>query len=145
MTSLRDRLLAKAVINWETGCWEWIANIDPRGYARIKVDGRKAKSHRVSYEMTYGPIPDGLQIDHLCRVRHCINPAHLEAVTGVENTLRGTGLTAVNARKTHCIRGHEFTPENTYRVGNGRGGFGRGCRACLRMYDANRRAKSAAG
>jgi hypothetical protein len=141
VTSLRERLLAKAVINWETGCWEWTANTDPRGYGRIKVGGRngqKAKAYRVSYELAYGPIPEGLTIDHLCRVRHCINPAHLEAVPMVVNTLRGISVPAINARKTHCIRGHEFTPENTYRSTNGRGGTGRGCRACLRKYDAGR-------
>lgn len=138
MTSLRERLLAKAVINWETGCWEWTANIDPRGYGRFKVGGRKAKAYRVSYELAYGPIPEDLTIDHLCRVRHCINPAHLEAVPMIINTLRGTGPTAINAAKTHCVRGHEFTPENTYRASNGRGGYGRGCRACMRIKDAGR-------
>lgn len=141
MTSLRERLLSKAVINWGTGCWEWTAYTDPNGYGRIKVGGRNgqmAKAYRVSYELAYGPIPEGLTIDHLCRVRHCINPAHLEAVTVRENLLRGVGTPAVNARKTHCIRKHEFTPENTIRTVDGRGRIGRQCRACQRERDAKR-------
>lgn len=143
MTSLRDRLLSKAVINWETGCWEWTASCDHRGYGRIRVGGRagrKVRVHRLSYEMTYGPIPEGMVIDHLCRVRRCLNPDHLEVVSGAVNILRGISVPAVNAAKTHCIRGHEFTPENTYRASNGRGGHGRGCRACLREYPARKAA-----
>ena len=126
MISLRARLLAKAIINPETGCWEWTANRSQDGYGRIKVSGRKVKAHRVSYELTYGPIPEGLTIDHLCRVRHCINPAHLEVVTNRENILRGHAFTAVNAAKTHCPQGHEYTPENTYISPKGY----RKCRAC---------------
>lgn len=125
---LRERLLAKAVINWETGCWEWTANRDRQGYGRITVAGEHALAYRVSYEMTYGPVSPGLQLDHLCRVRHCVNPAHLEAVTSRENTLRGMGVAAVNLAKTHCIHGHEFTPENTYISADAR----RHCRACHR-------------
>ena len=136
MISLRDRLLAKAIINPETGCWEWTANRSQDGYGRIKVSGRKVKAHRVSYELTYGPIPEGLQIDHLCRVRCCINPAHLEAVTSRENMRRGRG----KSLKTHCIRGHEYTPENTYINPKGH----RHCRTCLRHHSAAwRQAKKA--
>lgn len=71
-------------------------------------------AHRYAYELLVGPIPEGLHIDHLCRVRLCVNPAHLEAVTCHENNRRSTSPTAVNAKKTHCPRGHEYTEENTY-------------------------------
>jgi hypothetical protein len=73
-----------------------------------------------------GPIPEGLTIDHLCRVRHCVNPAHLEAVSERVNILRGNGAGARNARKTHCVKGHAFTPDNLYRDYQGY----RRCRRC---------------
>lgn len=94
-------------------CWLWTASTN-KGYALLK-DGRKNIAiHRWMYEHFVGPIPDGLDLDHLCRVRHCVNPAHLEAVTRGVNVLRGATVAAENGYKTHCIRGHEFTPENTW-------------------------------
>lgn len=77
-------------------------------------------AHRMAYEELVGPIADGLQIDHLCRVRCCVNPAHLEPVTQAENIRRGVSPTAANRRKTHCKHGHEFTTENTRLVPEGR-------------------------
>ncbi len=87
--------------------------LDSHGYARIKINGVSKGRHRVEYEKVNGPIPQGLQIDHLCRNRNCINPAHMEAVSPKENILRGQSLPANNARKSHCKNGHEFTKENT--------------------------------
>src|SRR4051812_42846587 len=125
--TLRNRLLSKAVINWDTGCWEWVASRDRHGYGRITVDGKRALSHRVSFELVEGLIPEGLQLDHLCRVRHCINPGHLEPVTNRENQLRSPAhFIALNARKTHCDNGHEYTAENTRYRNNG----WRECRKC---------------
>ena len=110
----------------ENGCWEWVGYIDRHGYGVL--DQRRA--HRVVYERAKGPIPEGLQTDHLCRNRKCVNPDHLELVTSRENTLRGNSFVARQARQTHCIRGHEFTMENTLRTSCGK----RQCRACSRAY-----------
>ena len=82
----------------------------------------------MAYELFIGPIPDGLTIDHLCRNPNCVNPTHLEPVTMWENLMRGDTLTARKAAQTHCVHGHEFTPENTYVKANGC----RLCKACAR-------------
>lgn len=95
-----------------SGCWLWTAYVDRKGYGVFGINQRTlVKAHRYSYELHVGPIPEGLQLDHLCRVRHCVNPAHLEPVTNQENVIRGN---AARPKLTHCKHGHEFTPENTY-------------------------------
>ena len=110
---LIDRFAEKIALT-DSGCIEWIASHNGVGYGTLSIDrnGRKVLAHRFSYEWHRGPIPDGLTIDHLCRNTLCVNPAHLEAVTKRENTLRGTAPTAVNAAKTHCTRGHPLSGEN---------------------------------
>lgn len=128
---LAERLWAGALADG-TGCWVWRRGLNDSGYGWIKSGGRTRRAHRVAYELVKGPIPDGLEIDHLCRVRACINPDHLEAVTHRENQLRGKTVGAANARKTHCLRGHPYDATNTYRPPSG----GRHCRGCL-----NRRAR----
>ena len=108
-------------------CWVWLAGRQSAGYGLFYLDGSPKVAHRVAYEITVGPIPDGMQLDHLCRVRACVNPGHLEPVSNRENALRGVGPTAVNAAKTSCVRGHGFTPENT-RISPSSGK--RTCRTC---------------
>lgn len=108
-------------------CWLWTGCVLRNGYGQAWDGTGRDYAHRISYELANGPIPDGLQIDHLCRVRHCVNPAHLEAVTMPTNILRGVSPAALNARKTHCVRDHEFTPENTATTATQRV-----CRTCKR-------------
>jgi hypothetical protein len=104
-------------------CWLWTGSTEDLGYARFGVNGTRVYVHRFAYELEVGPIPDGLTIDHLCRVRYCVNPDHLEAVTQRQNVMRSpVQVTAVNARKTHCPRGHEYS-------GRDKRGW-RECRTC---------------
>lgn len=112
-----------------TGCWLWMRTLTGAGYGGQSLFGKKRLAHRISYELLRGPIPAGLQIDHLCRCRSCVNPDHMETITRRENILRGMSPLAINARKTHCRHGHEFTAENTY-VCDNRGSLGRMCKRC---------------
>lgn len=107
-------------------CWEWTGTRDHDGYGRIQTGGKILRAHRVVYELYVGQIPESLVLDHLCRNHGCVNPEHLEPVTQRENILRGVSVSAINARKAHCIRGHEFSEENTYVSARG----WRVCREC---------------
>lgn len=113
---LSERFWPKVLMAAPDECWLWGAYIAPEGYGRIHAgrdSPRPLLAHRVAYELLVGPIPEGLTLDHLCRNRGCVNPAHLEPVTNRENIMRGTSVPARNARKTHCKHGHVFSPENT--------------------------------
>ena len=125
-----DRFWSKVDKTPETECWHWTSAITTEGYGQFWFNRRPRLAHRLAYEMLVGPIPEGLVIDHLCRVRHCVNPAHMEPVTQAENNARGSSLSAENARKTHCKRGHPFTRENTRHTQEGE----RVCLACRRRY-----------
>lgn len=121
-----------------SGCWLWTGFVNAGGYGQFAVADapgrwRHVYAHRAAYEALVTAIDAGLQIDHLCRVRGCVNPAHLEAVTQRENLLRGDGISAELARRTHCKRGHELTADNVY----AKAGFRR-CRTCV--SENNRRA-----
>lgn len=111
--------MAKVLVD-ENDCWLWQASLLHNGYAQFNTRGPSHLAHRWSYEHFIGLIPQGFVLDHLCRVRHCVNPHHLEAVTQRENLLRGDGFIGRQARQTHCVHGHEYTPENTIRDGNKR-------------------------
>lgn len=138
MDEIFDKIITKP--DDPNACWEWTGAKTTRGYAQKQWQGKVRYVHRIVYEHFNGSIPEGLTIDHLCRNHGCANPRHLEAVTNRENVLRGTSPNAENARRTHCKRGHEFTPENTYKLGSRRG-----CRTCKtawrRGYDRMLRKK----
>lgn len=134
VTDIRIRLKARSVRVPTTGCILWLGPLQ-NGYGSLEVQGRKMLVHRVAYETVRGAIGVGLTIDHLCRVRNCINPEHMEAVSSGENTRRGTGVAAHNRRKTRCLRGHLLEGYNLMIVGGAR----RACRICrnaskLRSY-----------
>lgn len=146
------RALTKVMANVQVtpACWLWTGSVrTDSGYAQTYLPGERY-AHRVMYRLYHGEIPDGMQVDHLCHDatcaesincphRTCVNPAHLDAATHRDNTLRGNTVTGINAAKTACIHGHRFTPDNTY-VRRG----ARHCRTCRadrsRALRAQRRA-----
>ena len=104
-------------------CWEWTATKLHNGYGQFHLNGKTKLAHRISYEIKWGKIPDGLQLDHLCRTRGCVNPDHLEAVTQKVNEQRGLAVI------THCPKGHKYTPDNLCKQ-VGRRATWRKCKTC---------------
>lgn len=107
-------------------CWQWTGHLDCNGYGLFKItEGNRVLAHRYWFKILAGEIPGGLVLDHLCRNRRCVNPAHLEPVTNRTNTLRGESPTAVAYVAGRCFRGHALVHGNVYRVGHSRT-----CRTC---------------
>jgi hypothetical protein len=124
---LLERLLNFVSPEPNTGCWLWTGCDNGHGYGRIGLGPAAlgiALAHRALYELMRGPIPDGMTLDHLCRIRCCVNPDYLEAVTLQENIRRGE-CGKYQAARTHCPQGHEYTPENIRLYKNRRS-----CKAC---------------
>ena len=122
-TPAHERFDAKVKID-ESGCWLWTGYIDQKGYGVFGVSAKELwKAHRYSYTQHVWEIPAGIQLDHLCRVRHCVNPSHLEPVTNQENTIRGN---AARPKADRCRRGHRFDEANTYICPRGK----RECKTC---------------
>lgn len=129
-------------VNYDGDCWLWTGARTAGGYGQFKVSPGQAPvmAHRWAYEDTVGPIPAGLEIDHLCNVILCVRPDHLEPATPRANKIRSSGFSGKNARKTHCAHGHEYTAENTYMTTAG----SRVCRTCARASGKRHRAKAKA-
>lgn len=120
-------------------CWVWQGGVDAKGYGHFQAENRRCvRAHRFSWELVNGPIPKGMQLDHLCRDTACVNPLHLEVVSNLTNTLRSTNFIAVHAQKTHCVNGHPFDGINSY-IGKRRN---RVCRQCQRDRMERFKAKS---
>lgn len=133
------RFWPKVAIGNAHDCWEWQAFVRPDGYGHFWIPARKLMigSHRVAYELAVGPIPEGLQLDHLCRNTRCCNPAHLEPVTQAENARRSIPRCA---KLTHCKRGHPLSGSNVHVNPKGQ----RICRTCKREGQRRIRARTAA-
>ena len=113
----RDAQIANALLKYSvvpTGCWLWSGTIANTGYGQVWVMGRRFSAHRFFYQSHVGPINSSQVVDHLCRNRSCVNPAHMELVTNKENILRGISPSAENARKTECKRGHKLEGDSVY-------------------------------
>lgn len=128
-------------IHKTSNCWLWIGNINYAGYGEFNYQNKTWRAHRMAYELFKGKIPNGKQLDHLCRVRHCVNPDHLEPVTTYENIMRGMAPSAQAARRGNCEKGHPYTIENTryYRYKT----RGRGCRICRQCHRDNQNRRNA--
>lgn len=131
--TLYERFIRKVRVNRRTGCWEWTASINVKtGYGQFmtRVDGKSVlrTAHSMSYELHVGPIPDGHEIDHVCRNRKCCNPSprHLQAVPHRVNWERGSSPSARYYLKAKCRNGHQYVDSNIYWTKNGR----RVCRKC---------------
>jgi HNH endonuclease len=118
-------------------CWLWTASGSTNGYGHVMVMRRLWRAHRLASILSGTALRDDQELDHLCRNRRCVNPAHLEPVSHRVNTLRGATITAANARKTHCSRGHRFDEANTAIQAGG----ARKCRACDRERHRERAAR----
>lgn len=134
---LQSRIIKHSIPVTESGCWIWMGLINKQGYGLIAINGILKKAHRVSYQAFRGGIPKQLVSDHLCRVRCCVNPWHIEIVTNQENIRRG--VAGINNRsKTHCIHGHELSGENLY-INKKKE---RGCRVCRSKFGKEFRSRN---
>lgn len=136
---LPDRFWSKVAPCPISGCWLWIAHLSDGGYGFFSIRPLTRRAHRIAFEALVGEIPAGLELDHLCRVRCCVNPAHLEPVSHLENMRRGC---QAGVERTHCLHGHPFDGDNL--IVNSRGE--RCCRICVnarsRRYGARQRARN---
>jgi len=149
MIMTEEWLMARIEPEPNSGCWLWISDVSKKGYGAINLGAthigkRRYRAHLAVYEVIVGPTPPGLTADHLCRVRSCVNPRHLEFVTNKVNALRGVSFAAVNAKKTACLRGHAFNEANTLIRHRRSGAAWRRCRPCARLLGKSRPSRAIA-
>lgn len=135
--SNKSRLLAKIFDDQETGCWVFFAARQPTGYGQMWNGKRQEQAHRISYRIYVGEIPEGCEIDHICRNRSCVNPEHLRAVSHRENMRVSNTVMGRNAAKMFCKRGHPFEGRNLFITKTG----ARQCRTCINMHARNAKAR----
>ena len=133
--TIADKLRKHSVLDEQSGCILWIGGLDSLGYGKTAMNGFSIKAHRAAWCLKHGEIPKDRELDHKCRTRRCINTDHLELVTHRENVIRGEAPTAINARKTHCVKGHLLAGSNMRQRSDG----GRRCRTCERDDGYRRR------
>jgi hypothetical protein len=133
---LPDHFWSKCIPEPNSGCWLWLAGRNEKGYGQFKWDGRTQRAHRITYLVLVGPVSNGLELDHKCRIRECCNPAHLEAVTHQINCKRGNNGVRFRER-TACGKGHEYTEKNTRIDTDG----SRVCVECMKLYMRAHRAR----
>ena len=131
---VEDRFWSK--VNKTDTCWLWLSSLT-QGYGSFWMNGKPQRAHRIAYELRKGPIPESMELDHLCRNRACVNPAHLQPVDHRTNVLRGASLMAMRAKQTYCKQGHAFDVLNTYYSLMGT----RRCRRCRAECEKKRRQK----
>jgi HNH endonuclease len=134
-----EERIAKNIVVDEAGCWIWQKHTNPHGYGKIRLSGRSWLVHRLAYTLLVGPIPEGLTLDHLCRVRSCCNPSHLEPVDQRTNAVRGEHPLVVLYKEGRCKVGHVVDENNSYRRSDGR----LRCAECTRKYQRDQRANAA--
>jgi HNH endonuclease len=120
------RMFRRRQVDPATGCWNYTGSTFKFGYGKVKSQGKNHTAHTIAYKRLRGPVPEGMELDHVCRNPRCFNPDHLEPVTHRENMMRGNTVTGANAAKTHCHRGHELSGKNLFIRRDGR----RRCRTC---------------
>ena len=125
-------------------CWLWKGHTHHRdGYGRVMLKGKVRQAHRISYELLRGPVPEGTELDHICRTKNCVNPDHLRAVTQRVNSIENRGgPVAASAAKTHCLRGHPLSGENLKNSVRANGRMTRDCRACMRLREQRKSCKT---
>jgi len=131
--TVEQRFRAKFIADEDTGCWNWTACKQPTGYGNMWNGQRVEQAHRIAYRLFCGPIPEGREIDHVCRKRGCVNPDHLRAVTHRENMRVSDTVMGRNAAKLFCKRGHPFSGQNLFISKSG----ARQCRTCINMHARN--------
>jgi hypothetical protein len=143
VTVLEHLFWVKVGSRTDNGCWPWLASKDSDGYGNFWVGGKCRGAHRVSYELIVGGVPEGLQLDHLCKRRDCVNPWHLEPVTPKENKYRSRKqfVEEVPHTKMICVNGHPYTTDTTYLEPRG----GKQCRICMRATTERYRARKRLG